>query len=535
MTTPTSSPGRTIGGRYALLAAVGAGGMGTVWRAHDQVLRRDVAVKEVLLPPGVPRAERQLLCERTLREARAAASLNNASVVRIYDVVEEDDRPWIIMELVAARSLAEIINDGGPLPPRLVADVGLQVLGALEAAHAAGILHRDVKPGNILLSEDGRVTLTDFGVARTSGDSALTSTGLLLGSPSYIPPERARGLPAVPASDLWSLGATLYAAVEGHPPYDTGDPVGTLTAIVSDPTPPFQRAGPLRPVLTGLLEKEPELRWDVRRARDGCRDALGSSRADSTSPLGAGTTRALSSLAVGAPANPRPLWEPEPEADADPWRPARPAPVRPGHRRARPGRRGGGVRWALAVALVIVLAGLAVAGRFYFTQDRTVTTSPSPSRSAVGQPVTPAGYFRFEHPAGFSVAIPDGWTQEVVQPSGIIQFRDPQDAIGGGRFLRLYAAPANRTMQEYFATADRTNKVELPGYQLISIGGSTAGTRQSMDWEFTHRRPVDRHVIDRGFILDGTAYSFYLSTREDQFAASKHILDASTASFALSR
>jgi len=509
MSIPTSTPGRTIGGRYALLGAVGAGGMGTVWRGHDQLLRRDVAVKEVLLPPGVPRAEHQMLCERTLREARAAAALNNPAVVRIYDVVEEDDRPWIVMELVAARSLAEIINETGPLRPELVADVGMQVLGALEAAHAAGILHRDVKPGNILLSADGRATLTDFGVARTSGDSALTGTGLLLGSPAYIPPERARGGSAVPASDLWSLGATLYAAVEGHPPYGRGDPLPTLAAIVSDPPPPFTYAGPLRTVLTGLLEKDPEHRWDVRRARGGFRDALGIGRVEATSLLAVGAARPPPAIPAGSAIGPG----------------SGGVPSRRRHARTA-------LALAVVLVLVLVLAGVAGAGGYYLTRQRSPATSPAaPSPVAA---TTPAGYFRFDHPDGFSIAVPSGWEREVLTPSGVIQFRDPVDKEGGGRFLRLQAAETDLAdVEAHWRGAHARTKEGLQGYQLVDIRKSRAGSRPSADWEFTHTLAAHRHVIDRGFIIGGMVYSVYLSTREEQFAASRHLIDTVASSFDL--
>jgi len=298
--------GRVVGGRYTLRATVGTGGMGTVWRAFDEVLRRDVAVKEVLLPRGLPPQERALLCERTLREARAAAALNHPSVVRVYDVVTDSERPWIVMELVQARSLAEIIRQDGPLPVQRVAEVGLAVLGALEAAHAAQVLHRDVKPGNVLLGTDGRTTLTDFGVARTPGESPLTSTGLLLGSPQYIAPERARGRAFGPPSDLWSLGATLYAAVEGRAPFDRGDPLPTMTAVVSEPPDPATLAGPLLPVLSGLLEKDPAMRWDADRARAGLQLVLavptGEPAAPRT-PQHSRRSRAAARPASGAPAH----------------------------------------------------------------------------------------------------------------------------------------------------------------------------------------------------------------------------------------
>ncbi len=269
---------RTVGGRYTLRTSVGSGGMGTVWRAFDELLRREVAVKEVLLPPGLPGPERELLCERTLREARAAAALNHTAVIRVYDVVNDGDRPWIVMELLEARSIADVLREDGPIPAMKVAEIGLAVLGALEAAHRVGVLHRDVKPGNVLLGPDVRVTLTDFGVARSPNESPLTSTGLLLGSPQYIAPERARGRPFGPPSDLFSLGATLYTAVEGRPPFDRRDPLPTMTAVVCEPPDAMTFAGPLAPVLLGLMEKDPGKRWDAPRARAALRTVLAGGR-----------------------------------------------------------------------------------------------------------------------------------------------------------------------------------------------------------------------------------------------------------------
>jgi len=280
----TAASGRTVGGRYTLGATVGSGGMGTVWRAHDELLRRDVAVKEVLLPPGLPARERELLCERTLREARAAAALNHPAVVRVYDVVQDGERPWIVMELLEARSISEVLRDDGPMPVRKVAEMGLAVLGALEAAHRVGVLHRDVKPGNVLLGADGRTTLTDFGVARSANESPLTSTGLLLGSPQYIAPERARGQSFGPASDLWSLGATLYTAVEGRAPFDRGDPLPTMTAVVCEPPDPVSFAGPLAPILDALLAKNPDERWDAARTRSALKTVLAGGSIAPTSP-----------------------------------------------------------------------------------------------------------------------------------------------------------------------------------------------------------------------------------------------------------
>ena len=292
---PTASrgvAGAVVGGRYTLTAPIGAGGMGAVWRAHDDLLRRDVAIKEVLLPPGVPPDDQAAMYERTLREARAAAGLSHPSVVRVYDVVTDNGRPWIVMELLAARSLADLVRDDGPLPSRALAKIGLSLLGALEAAHRAGVLHRDVKPANVLICNDGRCVLTDFGVARIMDDSsaALTSPGMVLGSPQYMSPERALGATFGPPSDLFSLGVTLYTAAEGRPPFDRGDPLATMHAVVyEDPEPP-RRSPDLAPVLMGLLDKDPQRRWDVERTRAGLRAILAGSAAAAvataeTSPL----------------------------------------------------------------------------------------------------------------------------------------------------------------------------------------------------------------------------------------------------------
>ncbi|WP_131742398.1 serine/threonine-protein kinase, partial [Actinomadura roseirufa] len=247
---------RLLGNRYRLDAVVGRGGMGTVWRAHDVMLDRQVAVKEVVLPPGLSEAERAVLYERTFREARASARLSHPGVVIVHDVVEESDRPWIVMELVLAPSLQDLL-DRGPLEHHRVAEIGLQMLAALRHAHEKGILHRDVKPSNVLITDAGRVVLTDFGIAQMEGDATLTQTGLVMGSPAYIPPERAQGERAVPASDLWALGATLYAAVEGHSPYERPDAMASLQAALTEPVPPARNAGPLTRVLEGLLAREP--------------------------------------------------------------------------------------------------------------------------------------------------------------------------------------------------------------------------------------------------------------------------------------
>ncbi|MFE3447894.1 serine/threonine-protein kinase [Nonomuraea sp. NPDC059194] len=253
--------GRRVAGRYHLKEPIGRGGMGIVWRAHDELLDREVAVKEVRYA-AVLGDEVQLLNRRTMREARAAARFTHPNVIVVHDVIEEDDRPWIVMQLVPSRSLGQVIKAEGPLRPRKVAEIGLAVLEALKGAHDAGVLHRDVKPENVLLAEDGRVVLTDFGIATLETETALTMTGLA-GTPAFIAPERLKGLPARRESDLWSLGATLYTAVEGKAPHERGMAMATMMAVLNDDAAPAAKAGPLKPVLDGLLAKEPVQRLSV--------------------------------------------------------------------------------------------------------------------------------------------------------------------------------------------------------------------------------------------------------------------------------
>ncbi|GAA1931262.1 serine/threonine-protein kinase [Streptomyces durmitorensis] len=258
---------RLLSGRYRLGEVLGRGGMGTVWRAKDETLGRTVAVKELRFPSSIDDDEKRRLITRTLREAKAIARIRNTSAVTVYDVVDEDDRPWIVMELVEGKSLAEAIREDGLLTPRRAAEVGLAVLDVLRSAHREGILHRDVKPSNVLIAEDGRVVLTDFGIAQVEGDPSITSTGMLVGAPSYISPERARGHKPGPAADLWSLGGLLYAAVEGVPPYDKGSAIATLTAVMTEDVEQPTNAGPLEKVIYGLLAKDPEQRLDDAGAR----------------------------------------------------------------------------------------------------------------------------------------------------------------------------------------------------------------------------------------------------------------------------
>jgi serine/threonine protein kinase len=246
--------------------------MGIVWRARDEYLQRDVAVKEILLPRGLDEATQADLLERFLREARAAARLDHPGIIAVYDVIAEDGLPWIVMRLVRGRSLDQTVRESGALPPERVAAIGLQMLDALEAAHTDGILHRDVTPRNVLVGADGRVVLTDFGIASIDGATALTQTGALIGSPGYMAPERLSGHSAGPESDLWSLGATLYFAVEGRPAYAAREMAAVIGMVLTREPEPALQAGPLAPILRGLLTRDPAGRPTAGQARDHLRE-----------------------------------------------------------------------------------------------------------------------------------------------------------------------------------------------------------------------------------------------------------------------
>ena len=267
--------GRVIAGRYNLQHPIGRGAMGVVWRARDQLLDRDVAVKEVVISALIGADERRNAYQRTLREARTAARLSHRGVVAVYDVAEEDGRPWIVMELVPSQSLDQVLVVEGRLPAARAGRIGQQLLSALAAAHAAGVLHRDVKPSNVLIAAnksgegwDERAVLTDFGIAQFEGDPRLTQTGMVMGSPGFTAPERIRGSDASPASDLWSLGATIYAAVEGRGPYEQrGGAITTMSAIINEDAPIAPHAGKLAPVIAALLRRDPTTRPSASAAQ----------------------------------------------------------------------------------------------------------------------------------------------------------------------------------------------------------------------------------------------------------------------------
>jgi tRNA A-37 threonylcarbamoyl transferase component Bud32 len=256
--------GQLVAGRYRLLGQLGRGAMGIVWQGRDELLDRHVAVKQIILPAIASDAEARASYQRTLREARTAARLSHPGAVTVFDVVEEDGMPWIVMELIRARPLDQVIAEDGPLPPAQAAQLGLSLLDALSTAHAARVLHRDVKPSNVLISPEGKAVLTDFGIATVQGDPGLTQSGMVFGTPGFSPPERVRGGEATPASDLWSLGATLYAAVEGRGPFDrAGGSAAIVASIATEPAPRAPSAGPLASVIDMLLRANPAERPDA--------------------------------------------------------------------------------------------------------------------------------------------------------------------------------------------------------------------------------------------------------------------------------
>lgn len=468
-----------IAGRYRLVDLVGTGGMGRVWRARDELLHRDVAVKEIVPPVWLGEAERDDLRRRTLREARTAARLSHPNVVRIYDVVHDRDSPWIVMEYVESRSLQQILAVDGPLSPARTARIGLAVLAALRAAHTAGVLHRDVKPHNVLVATDGRVVLTDFGLATfTGGDAAMTGPGMILGSPHFVAPERARDGISDPRTDLWSLGATLYAAVEGQPPYARDSAMATLSALATDPPDPMRRAGPLRPVLTGLLQRDPWRRLTAVEAEPLLRRA------------------ATATPAPTRPAAPDPTRPPAP----GPTRRAAPDPAGPAAERAAPAGRSGtrarrGQRVAVGVAaaatalLAAVGTGLAMAARDRSEREPSGTgagigpTRPAAAFACVAAPPAAAspvpsvppppgarfrlvpGWTWYTDPTGFQIAAPIAWLHWT--EDAVTCFREP----GGTRVLSVEASVARADPVAWWRAEERrlTGDGALPGYRRVDI------------------------------------------------------------------
>ena len=549
---------RRVGGRYRLDRSIGSGGMGTVWEGTDELLGRRVAVKEVRFPEGVSEHEAAELKERTLREARATARLTHPNVVTTYDVVEDSGRPYIVMELLDARSLSQVLREDGALPPHRVAELGLNMLSALETSHRQGVVHRDVKPGNVLLMADGRAVLTDFGIATMAGDPALTSTGVVLGSPAYMPPERARGRKPGPEGDLWSLGATLYAAAEGRPPYDSDDPLGTLTAVISDPVPTPGVDGPLRAAILGLLTKDPAERMTIPAARRLLEQAA--QRPDSAPTVavapGALDRGGRTEAFIPAAAGPLPLRDEAAHLrDRDPGR-------YQDQRRSRNGL----LVAALLLGLMLIggLVGLAmlgdnnrpsidVAGTKQSTAEGTpseaessTTEESSPSESekqdsedsqkpkeeSTNQPPeagagagVPDGFERYKDPTGFRVAVPAGWVRE--QNGTRVDFEDP-DSVA---FLRIdqTSTPKDDPVADWEAQEPRL-AARFPSYERIRIEAVDYRGWNAADWEFT--LGPNAHVLNRGFVTDDThGYALYLSSPEATWSQNQQVFQTAADTF----
>ncbi|MET8148050.1 protein kinase [Actinoplanes sp. NPDC049668] len=536
-----------IAGRYRLLEPVGSGGMGRVWLARDEMLDRDVAVKEFVPPNWMTDEEKARLRDRTLREARSAARLNHPHVIRIYDVVHARDLPWIVMEYVQSRSLYQVLGEDGPFPPAEAARIGLDVLEAITAAHRAGVLHRDVKPHNVLIGHDGRVVLTDFGLATFVDDGSVTGPGLVVGSPQYVSPERARDGASTVESDLWSFGATLYAAVEGRSPFARDNAMATLMALATEEPDPPRLAGPLAPVLTGLLRREPVERLTAREAEMLLRVVV----AQDAVVLAAQPTSGR--VAVPSPRRPPDDQPARPSALALPGPAAEPEAAHipaqrggPPRTREKPRRR---LALAGLVALVMLAAGGVAAALALRGDPETglaggvapsvATTSgagggaggfsPVNCESPVSAdlPTTPLpgaaklrggwalydGWSYFTDPSGFHIAVPDGWTYETIGTT--ICFRDP----GSVRMLSVDPArsPQGDPVQACRKEAGRLRAAgDLPGYRQLRID-RVPGLARAADWEYTYdgRAGGRMHAMTRWRAAnDGKAYAIGLMTRE---------------------
>jgi hypothetical protein len=562
--------------------------MGTVWRATDTVLHRDVAVKEVVLPPGLAASDRDAMYERTMREARAAAALSHPAVVQVYDVVTEGGRPWIVMELLDARSLADMVIEDGPVAARAVAKIGIALLGALEVAHAAGVLHRDVKPANVLICADGRCVLTDFGVARMPTDVQLTTPGMVLGSPHFISPERAMGGAFGPPSDLFSLGVTLYTAVEGRPPFDKGDPIETMHAVVEDPPATAVRAGALAEVLFGLLEKDPGRRWDVTSARGRLRELLTGPLASSAPPRMATDPYAVvPAQRQGRHAEPAPAPPPTPG-------PASPAAhsgqiggramlgpnesitgrlrqLRGGDRAARrvdqtdPDLRGwdnpAGPGWpptgppgavprartagASALAAlrawprgVRVVAVAAVAASALLVPILIANLGGSPATSANPDagadrsdppPASPIAVQTFSD-RGVTVNVPAGWRRSTAR--SYVDFVDPADST---RRVRLLFEASRAEPMRFMEIAENGLERNCPEpYAQVQLRTAELAGNPAAELEYTcGSGDKMRHGLWRATVVGGRAYSFYLTTQDADFGDSKPIFDELARSFEL--
>ncbi|MFJ5141105.1 serine/threonine-protein kinase [Streptomyces sp. NPDC088707] len=558
----STGAGLLLAGRYRLGESIGRGGMGKVWRAHDEVLHRVVAVKELTAGRFVAEADRLVLHARTQKEARAAARITHPGVVTVHDVLEHDDRPWIVMQYVDGPSLADAAKEKGTIDPHEAARIGLHVLGALRAAHAAGVLHRDVKPGNVLLARDGSVLITDFGIAAIEGDATITRTGELVGSIDYLAPERVRGGDPGPASDLWSLGATLYTAVEGTSPFRRTSPISTMQAVVAEEPPYPEKAGPLAPVIVALLRKDPAQRPQADEAGRMLLDAMegrtpaaaqayvptqrvvrddldpsgdGSvsghdlvtlgEESDGPGPTGtARTTTPAGTTASGTTPWPHPAQSPQ----------ASPPTVVPPSGGPAAGS-GHGRSWRTAV-LAALLAGLVAGGAVFAAMNyaggdrgdagRTTTTGPAPTTTQVTASDIPDGWHRVDDREGFSIVVPKGWKRQT-EGDNIDYTPD-----NGRHRIRINIDPSPDFENPYMHALDLERIVaKRMEYTRVKLGQTTYRDQvRSSLWEFTWTEkrdfPGPRHAIDLMYYADdGTEYAIYMSSPESSWETTREQFD----------
>ncbi|OIJ94944.1 serine/threonine protein kinase [Streptomyces sp. MUSC 14] len=499
-----SDLGRLVAGRYRLVERVGRGGMGTVWRAEDELLGRYVAVKKLHVPPHLHDDEVQRLHERTRREARSAARITHPNVIVVHDVVDDEGLPCIVMEYIPSVTVSDLLKRQGTLPPAEAARIGRAMAAALRAAHDAGVLHRDIKPANVLLGHDGRIVLTDFGIAVEPGTPSLTRTGELVGSIHYMAPERLRAGIAEPgpACDLWALGATLYQAVQGSSPFQRGTPMETAYAIATEECPPPSKAGHLTSVIEGLLVKEPEQRMDAHEA-----ERLLSRAAEAGTDLLHSPAQAEGR--VHAPTNVE-------QAETCTGSSANPAAPAPGGKRGR--------RTVLWIVSTVVTAAAVAGGMLWHVNGdaasrthRTApgTSSPSPSASSSPSlPPVPLGYHLEQAAQGVSVPVRDGWTSkdlpgdEVGYISGLAGLRISVVQFAGGDAVRHWRE-----------TEEAQTRRDNPGYERVRMEHTTFRGRPAGYWEFTFQgRAREYRAVELAFSgTDGTQYVVYLSAPNEQW------------------
>ncbi|WTE95334.1 serine/threonine protein kinase [Streptomyces sp. NBC_01614] len=516
-----SELGRLIANRYRLVERVGRGGMGTVWRAEDELLNRHVALKKLHVPPHLHDDEVQRLYERTRREARSAARITHPHVIVVHDVVDDEGLPCIVMEYIPSLTLGDVLKKQGTLPPGEAARIGRSMAAALRAAHDVGVLHRDVKPANVLLGNDGRIVLTDFGIAVESGSPSLTRTGELVGSIQYLAPERLRSKIAEPgpASDLWSLGATLYEAVEGRPPFGRDTAIETAYAIATDTYDPPRNAEDLAPVIEGLLVKEPHRRMDAHAA-----ERL--------------LSRAAGEVTVRVDPPTRPERVPDRDLDTDPQPDIAPhvdtTPVAPVRKRGR--------RTALWIAAALVVAGTATGAVLLRPGGEADSPSGVPSAgdtssSAPGSPgpsgsprpgdspsPVPEGYHLVKAGQGFSVPVPDGWTAKKI-PGGEVAYIDPSGLVG--LRVEMVGFAGSDPLRHWRETEEAQTRRDNPGYERVRMSPTTFRGRTAGYWEFTFQGKVrEFRAVELAFGgADDTQYVIYLSAPNAQWSEYRPVFD----------